>query len=92
MPQLSIETNDRVSLRIAAKDKSLLMRAAALQHTNMTEFVIRTVVSAAQEVIDQNEKLELTQRDSLYVLDLLENPPAPNEKLIAAASALAKQI
>ena len=91
MPQLPVETNDRMSLRIGAKEKRLLMRAAALQHTNMTEFVIRTVVSAAQEVIDQNEKFELTARGSLHVLELLDKPPEPNEKLISAAFALPKQ-
>lgn len=91
MPQIPVETNDRMSLRIATDDKSLLMRAAALQHTNLTEFVIRNVVSAAREVIDQNERLELTGRDSLHVLDLLDEPPAPNEKLLAAAFALPTQ-
>ncbi|KER03120.1 DUF1778 domain-containing protein [Photorhabdus temperata] len=92
MPQISVENNHRVSLRIASEDKSLLMRAAALQHTNLTEFVIRNVVSVAQKIIDQNERLELTERDSLHVLALLDNPPAPNEKLMAAAFALPKQL
>lgn len=90
MPQIPVETNDRMSLRIASEDKSLLMRAAVLQHTNLTEFVIRNVVSAAREVIEQNERLELTERDSLHVLELLDEPPAPNEKLLAAAFALPK--
>ncbi|MCF6264182.1 MAG: DUF1778 domain-containing protein [Xanthomonadales bacterium] len=91
MPQIAVENNDRMSLRIAAEEKSLLMRAAALQHTNMTEFVIRNVVSAARKVIEQNERLELTERDSLHILKLLEQPPAPNEKLMAAALALPKR-
>lgn len=91
MPQIPVENNDRMSLRIASEEKSLLMRAATLQHTNLTEFVIRTVVSAAREVIEQNERVELTQRDSLHVLDLLEDPPVPNEKLMAAAFALPKR-
>lgn len=91
MPQIPVENNDRISLRIASKEKSLLMRAAALQHTNLTEFVIRTVVSAAREVIDQSERMQLTERDRLHVLNLLEEPPAPNEKLIAAAFALPKR-
>ena len=92
MPQIPVENNDRMSLRIASEEKSLLIRAATLQHTNLTEFVIRTVVSAAREVIEQNERVELTQRDSLHVLDLLEEPPEPNEKLMAAAFALPKQL
>jgi len=91
MPQIPVETNDRMSLRIAAEEKSLLMRAAALQHTNLTEFVIRNVMSVARKIIDENERLELTERDSLHVLNLLDNPPAPNDKLMAAAFALPKQ-
>ena len=91
MPQIPVENNDRMSLRIASEEKSLLMRAAALQHTNLTEFVVRTVVAAAREVIEQNERVELTERDSLHVLNLLEEPPAPNEKIMAAAFALPKQ-
>ncbi|OWO81372.1 DUF1778 domain-containing protein [Photorhabdus luminescens] len=88
MPQIPVETNDRMSFRIASEEKSLLIRAAAIQHTNLTEFVIRNVVSAARKIIDENERLELTEKDSLYILDLLDNPPAPNNKLMAAAFAL----
>lgn len=88
MPQMPVETNDRVSLRIASDEKLLLMRAAALQHTNLTEFVIRNVVPVAQKIIDDNERLALTERDSLRMLALLDNPPAPNDKLMAAAFAL----
>jgi uncharacterized protein (DUF1778 family) len=88
MPRVPVENNDRMSLRIAAEEKSLLVRAAALQHTNLTEFVIRTVVAAARDVIDQSERVELTERDSVRVLGLLEDPPEPNEKLMAAAYAL----
>ncbi|HHJ14863.1 MAG TPA: DUF1778 domain-containing protein [Gammaproteobacteria bacterium] len=91
MPRIPVENNDRMSLRIAAEEKSLLMRAAALEHTNLTEFVIRNVVLAARKVIKQNERLALTERDSLHVLDLLDQPPAPNEKLMAAAFALPKR-
>ncbi|GLO64047.1 hypothetical protein MACH09_45550 [Vibrio sp. MACH09] len=91
MPQIPVETNDRMSLRISSKEKLLLMRAAAIQHTNLTEFVLRNVISAAQKIIDENERLELTEKDSLHVLDLLDNPPTPNYKLMAAAFAMPKQ-
>jgi uncharacterized protein (DUF1778 family) len=90
MPRVPVENNDRMSLRIAAEEKTLLVRAAALQHTNLTEFVIRTAVATAKDVIDQSEQLALTEHDSLQVLDLLENPPKPNKKLMAAAFAMPK--
>ncbi len=88
MPQNPVGDNDRLSLRITAAEKSLLLRAAALQHINLTEFVVRTVVDAARVVIEQNERVALSERDSLQVMDLLESPPAPNKKLLAAAFAL----
>lgn len=43
---------------------------------------------AAKDVIDRAERAELSERDSLRVLDVLENPPAPNSKLLAAAHRL----
>jgi uncharacterized protein (DUF1778 family) len=88
MPQILVNDNSRVSLRIPAKDKALLVRAVALQQTSLTEFVLRHAVEAARTLIDQAEKVALSERDSLRVLDLLENPPAPNEKLMKAAYAL----
>jgi uncharacterized protein (DUF1778 family) len=91
MPQIPVENNDRMSLRIASEEKSLLIRAAALQHTNLTEFVLRNVLSVARKIIDENERLNLTRRDSLHVMELLDNPPAPNDKLMAAAFALPKK-
>jgi uncharacterized protein (DUF1778 family) len=36
------------------------------------------------------DHLRLSERDSLRVLNLLENPPAPNAKLLAASQALRK--
>ena len=66
-------------------DKMLLMRAVAYEHTDLTDFVLRNAVQAAKAVIAQAEQISLSERDSLRVLDALENPPAPNEKLLAAA-------
>ena len=88
MPRSAVETNNRMSLRIPAADKALLMRAAALQNTGLTDFVLRTGLQAAREMIAQAEQVQLSERDSLRVLELLENPPPPNEKLLAAARAL----
>jgi uncharacterized protein (DUF1778 family) len=49
---------------------------------------LRTSVQAAQAAIEREERLQLSERDSLRVLELLEDPPAPNARLLAAASAL----
>lgn len=90
MPQVPLKTNSRISLRIPSEEKALLMRAAALQRVNLTDFVIRPAIEAARAVIEQAERIPFSARDSLSVLALLEHPPAPNAKLMAAACALPK--
>ena len=91
MPRRAVEDNSRMSLRIRAEDKALLLRAVALNHTDLTDFVLRHALLAAKAAIKEADHLQLSGRDSLRVLDLLENPPAPNSKLLAAARALAKR-
>lgn len=88
MPQTIVEDNSRLALRIRAEDKAMLTRAVALEHTDMTDFVLRHALAAARQVIQQAEHLSLTERDSLRVLDALENPPAPNARLQRAARKL----
>ena len=88
MPRVAVEDNSRMSLRIRAEEKAILLRAVALKHTDLTGFVIRHALLAANEVIEQADHTKLSPRDSLRVLDLLENPPKPNAKLLAAAKAL----
>ena len=90
MPRVAVEGNERLSFRIPSEEKALLLRAIAYAHTDLTDFVIRNAVQAAKAVIAQVEKVSLSERDSLRVLDALENPPAPNAKLLAAARALSK--
>ncbi|MBX3302967.1 MAG: DUF1778 domain-containing protein [Nitrospira sp.] len=88
MPRVAVKNNRRMSLRIHSADKALLLRAVAYAHTDLTDFVVRNALQAAKAVIAQAERVSLSERDSLRVLDVLENPPPPNAKLLAAARAL----
>jgi uncharacterized protein (DUF1778 family) len=88
MPRIAVEENSRLSLRIRAEEKALLLRAVALNRTDLTDFVISHALRAAKAVIEEADRVQLSERDSLRVLDLLENPPPPNSKLHAAARAL----
>ena len=90
MPRRAVEDNSRMSLRIPAEEKAILLRAAALKRTDLTDFVRQHSLRAARAVI-QAEHLELSERDSLRVLAALEDPPKPNAKLLAAAKSLPKR-
>jgi uncharacterized protein (DUF1778 family) len=75
----------RIELRIRPEEKALLSRAAALRHEDLTGFILRTVLPAAERIVEQSERVELSERDSLRVLELLENPPKPSARLRTAA-------
>ena len=91
MPRATVTDNSRMALRVRSADKALIMRAVALSQTDMTDFILRTALREARSVIEEHERLKLTDRDSQRVLDLLENPPAPNAKLLKAARAMPKR-
>ena len=88
MPALAVKENNRLALRVSPADKAKLLRAVALAHTDMTDFILRNALRAADEVIDQAERMVLSERDTRLWLDLLDNPPKANARLIAAAKAL----
>jgi uncharacterized protein (DUF1778 family) len=88
MPRVAVGDNSRMSLRIPPEEKAILLRAAALRSTDLTDFVRQHSVNAARAVIGESERLALSARDSRRVMALLENPPKPNARLLAAAKAL----
>ena len=91
MPRIAFDDNKRMNLRIRPEQKATLMRAAALKNTGLTDFVIQHALREAKTVIEDAERIVLSERDSLLVLSLLENPPASNAKLRAAIEAMPKR-
>lgn len=46
---------DCIELRVTPQEKALLMRAAAIEHLDLTSFVMRVALLAAQEVVERTE-------------------------------------
>jgi uncharacterized protein (DUF1778 family) len=85
MPTHSGARNERIELRASREQKRLLAAAAAYERLDLTSFVMRTTLPAAEEIIARHERIALTERDTLRVLELLEHPPTPPPALRAAA-------
>ena len=77
--------DDRIELRTTREEKRLLASAAAYERLDVTSFIMRKVLPAAQEIVDRAERIVLSERDTARVLKLLENPPKPTAALLAAA-------
>jgi uncharacterized protein (DUF1778 family) len=64
----------------------LLPTAVAYGRPNMASFIIENVLpTARQTVVDRAERIVLSERDTVRVLVLLENPPKPTPALMDAA-------
>lgn len=81
MPREHAE-NGRIELRLRPEDKAMLARAAALERLDLTGFILRTVLPQAEARIAREEELALSERDSLRVLALLDDPPAAPDRLV----------
>jgi len=77
--------DDRIELRATKEEKRLLATAAAYERLDVTSFILRNVLPAARAVVERSERIVLSERDTVRVLELLENPPKPTPALMAAA-------
>jgi uncharacterized protein (DUF1778 family) len=77
--------NDRIELRATREEKRLLATAAAYERLDVTSFIMRKVLPAARQIVEREERIVLSERDTARVLKLLESPPKPTPALLAAA-------
>ena len=85
MPATTATREERIELRATKEEKRLLAAAAAHERLDLTGFIMRNALPAAHEVMDRTERIVLSERDTVRVLELLENPPKPTDALMAAA-------
>ena len=76
--------DDRIELRASREEKRVLAAAAAYERLDLTSFVMRSALPAAEAIVARHERIMLSARDSARVLTLLEHPPKPTAALRAA--------
>ena len=83
---MAIKT-ERVSVRVPENIHELLSRAAGMLGSSMNQFVLQTAVERAKQVVEDEQLIRLSGESSRVFFEALDNPPAPNAKLRAAALA-----
>ncbi len=77
--------DERLEARLTPEAKALCQEAAALEGRSITDFVVSSAVESAKRVLRERELIRLSQRETVAFVDSLLNPPAPNDRLRAAA-------
>jgi uncharacterized protein (DUF1778 family) len=76
---------ERLEARITPEQKALFQRAADLTGRSLTDFIVSSAQTAAEEAIERHHVINLSARDSLIFAEAILNPAEPNENLHAAA-------
>lgn len=71
----------RIEFRSSPQEKDLLMLAAQITGVNVSVFLRNAALEAANEAIQANETMKLSNRDRDLFLQALDKPPAPTPKL-----------
>lgn len=82
----SINTDKaRFDTRLSKEQKEFFERAVVIGgYRNLTDFIVLTAQEKAKQIIAENEKILVSQKDSAIFFDAIMNPPKPNQNLIDA--------
>lgn len=74
----------RLQIRVDRTDKSLLERAAAAAHLNLSAFVLQAAATRAEEVLAERGTIALSPSAAEAFSQALEQPAQVNERLADA--------
>ena len=78
--------SERLEARVSRETKALFQKAADIQGSTLTEFLVNSALEAAKQTMRENEFVELTRRDRIAFVEALLNAPVPNARLQKAAA------
>lgn len=78
------QTGKRLTTRITDHVQEKLQAAADLVGATLNQFVVQAALEKAEKVIESESMILLTRRESLRLLEMIENPPPRNKKFLQA--------
>jgi uncharacterized protein (DUF1778 family) len=81
MARTAESKQDRLQLRLDARSKHILQRAANYRRKSLSQFVLSTALEEAEKVVRDETVVTLSEPDWNLFYDALVTPPAPNAAL-----------
>lgn len=72
----------RIDLRATVEAKQTIESAAQFLGTTTSAFVLESAMEKAVLILQRANTIQLDEEESRQFLDVLDNPPEPNEHLI----------
>lgn len=78
---------ERIELRISASDKKIFKKAQKISgDKSFSSFIIRLVKQQAEEILDKNDRILLSEKDRQVFFDAVFSENKPNQNLMDAAT------
>lgn len=82
---MAITSAPRITARVDNDTQALLIQAAAISGmSSINSFVLSAAVEKAKHLIEQEQRIQLTARDTKKLLTVLDKPASANERLARA--------
>jgi len=78
------QNSQRVAARVSPKVYEALSRAADLTGATLNQFLVQSAYEKAQEIIEKERFIKMTEGSAEAFFKALEHPPKPNAKLMKA--------
>jgi uncharacterized protein (DUF1778 family) len=82
MPTASIDRG-RITARVPVQVQETLEMAASMIGSTVNQFIVQTALREADRIIEQERVIRLSVEGAKAMLAVFDNPPMPNEKLLA---------
>ena len=84
MTETSPAKDSRIDLRVTKEQKALLEQAASIKGVSLSAYTVFHLLPLAQQEIENQERLTLSNRDRDTFLTAIDNPPQLRGKLKSA--------
>lgn len=85
MSRLATNSNEeRLSIRVNPKQKTVLAQAAKARHMNVSQFVLQASLSEAERVLHEETHIVVSPEEYERLCQVMDEPPAPAPRLRAA--------
>lgn len=74
----------RITTRVTGQVQDKLEMAAELVGATLNQFVVQAAIEKANRVIESESMMVLSRKESLRLLELIENPPPRNRRFAEA--------
>ena len=77
-----------IFLKLTDEEKAIIEQAAYCKGQDISSYIVSTIIKQGLGDIEQNETIHLENEARDYLMEILDNPPEPNEALIELMSGI----